>query len=1412
MLETHKRMEGYAELIERKNDLLRAIKALQFEEANRCVSERDVERYPDGQSYGESQLESMKQTQHMLMHLSDQTHRLRRREFNVEEARVALKLVHSEECAEQILTYIIEAENLSTRIFQADTEADRVGLSQSKTMAEKKPEVTSANSGAAMHPQDLSSEPVNLSEEQGSDTIARAMRMIASSLQMLQQEKGKPQVEPASDRARQSKHSDTLFLKMTKAGVIAGVMQYNVDELKHGKQREPFIIWINGVLRNTCNTVSGFDRPWAYLTKLLEFTLVAPGKQNNSGSTGVSAMGSMVNAINRGQSVDPREKAEDMRHMILAHCVSQDEVHSEVGMTSTAQMSEEECTYDQELFPVIMQCIREGQFKTQYSEATLLDPELKTASFLIFTIMYRMSRTILEQLAVSKILAVQWQDMPCSTSTDSIDMFQKMRRGETIRKQYENLMSYLEVALKLQNRGQTHADKLALQRFVTFFETGVGTGELEPAMVYFQMVQDMYISETQTHSIDNGGPTTTAELEKLNRDNRDLKRQIQTLEAKAQSMNNGSGNSIKAAAVMENAFESYNKQCSRCKEYILVNAPFKEKHKMCNTCFRLTPEGKAKQAEYLARQNKHQGVFRKSISPGVSKSNPNHVKINTANIDAANIDGGAAEGGKCFTPPNTGGSVFVSETEMLRMRKAQTDVAKAANGDTAGKTVRFMMLKVVEDQSVQQVEDQSMQQETVAADVNADSAAGDSTTGADAADAADAALELFERRLDSTAGAIAFANAVAIAKASGAVADWDKLVWTPKVPQADAGADGALTLNSKAFWGSSVWNPDAHKESVHLTALNRAAMSGTAVDDRAKKHQRDGTAKPHAPVELRVVEWDDSNDDGATSQHAQTHQHLKSVTEEVVAPIVATGYTDPNVSDMQRIECHPDQDFQVYQGVRYWLATTQQADAVQPNPDKKGKKSVNGMEPPACDPGLNGLYIQNEKMQLQSTLLLQRTSNAQENTFGVATSSKSEPTNSDTAANSSKSAVGEVHAPILSTCADAIADVDAATNVGAAAYVNNAQYDSIPRISFLKAGSGNKTQLLNASGTGHSIPNDSGAAPGGQQSADRESESGQLKQESIYSQCGPMCTITTTKDGSIAFNQANRFNAPVPQNDSSTIMKVVLKTPSVQGDLETVPFIHVGCQCAPTGREGREVQPEKRPVGRHRGDVRAQFKRNQQRHHKAGDSTIKYGFHRKQREANAARQHDHDDHAARQHYIQRIQDGHLTDMEVHEWWLNRPLSNDQVCVQADAIESAPQDFVESQEFVEMLEKTMPEGCNALPQTLTDGERYLEVPIPQEFVEVFEKPDDSQEKTNTIEQIQHELDRMNDANILFQHHSRTWWDEPPVDYRTEEEWLEELEQGRSETPNRDDFYPGAGFEPKCGIVNKMIGDVVTYWSI
>jgi hypothetical protein len=159
-------------------------------------------------------------------------------------------------------------------------------------------------------------------------------------------------------------------------------------------------------------------------------------------------------------------------------------------------MTAEERTFDKELFSVIMNVLQAGPFKTQYSETALVDSELKTASVLIFTIMYRMSRTILEHAAVSKILAEEWKGMAYSSSTESMDMFQKMGSGETIRKQTENLMPYLAVAQRLQSRVQTHSGKLALQRFVALFETGVSNGDLESAMVYFQIVQDLFISET----------------------------------------------------------------------------------------------------------------------------------------------------------------------------------------------------------------------------------------------------------------------------------------------------------------------------------------------------------------------------------------------------------------------------------------------------------------------------------------------------------------------------------------------------------------------------------------------------------------------------------------------------------------------------------------------------------------------------------------------------------------------------------------------------------------------------------------------------------------------------------------------------------------------------------------------------
>jgi hypothetical protein len=125
----------------------------------------------------------MKQTLSKLMHLSDQTGSLRRRALDFGDARVALKLVHSEECTEQMLAYIIEAEDLSTKIFHANTETDRAELSKSRTRVEATCDVTSASDGAAMHSQDLSSEPVNLPEErQGSDMMSDTMRMIASTL------------------------------------------------------------------------------------------------------------------------------------------------------------------------------------------------------------------------------------------------------------------------------------------------------------------------------------------------------------------------------------------------------------------------------------------------------------------------------------------------------------------------------------------------------------------------------------------------------------------------------------------------------------------------------------------------------------------------------------------------------------------------------------------------------------------------------------------------------------------------------------------------------------------------------------------------------------------------------------------------------------------------------------------------------------------------------------------------------------------------------------------------------------------------------------------------------------------------------------------------------------------------------
>jgi hypothetical protein len=289
------------------------------------------------------------------------------------------------------------------------------------------------------------------------------------------------------------------------------------------------------LLRIICNTVGGFDRSWAFLTKLLRFTLVAPGKLNNTASAYGSAMGSIGHAVRHGQPVDPRRNAEDMMAVLQAARKEQDghntseEEDSPHQMKSTEQMTKHEQQMDNSMYPVIMNLVQAGPFKTQYADAALVDADIKKASVVIFTIMYRMPMTILEYATATKILVEEWKFMPFNSTTESMDMFQKCqavkRSGHS-----DWMMPYLAVAQNLQSRAQTYSGKLALQRYVELVETGISEGGLEPAIVYFQTVQNLFINETKTHVIDNVG-STHPEHQNLERLNRDLLRQIQKLQA-----------------------------------------------------------------------------------------------------------------------------------------------------------------------------------------------------------------------------------------------------------------------------------------------------------------------------------------------------------------------------------------------------------------------------------------------------------------------------------------------------------------------------------------------------------------------------------------------------------------------------------------------------------------------------------------------------------------------------------------------------------------------------------------------------------------------------------------------------------------------------------------------------------------
>jgi hypothetical protein len=151
-------------------------------------------------------------------------------------------------------------------------------------------------------------------------------------------------------------------------------------------------------------------------------------------------------------------------------------------------MTEGEQHMDEKLYPVVMQEIQDGNWKKQFTEAAQENSVLKKASIVVFTIMYRMPQTLLEYAAEAKFLAARWKGLPIQNVIESQDLFQMMEKSAATRNATDWMMPYLDVLAKLQTRPPSQAAKLAVQRFVEFFETGISDGELRSALKYFQAV------------------------------------------------------------------------------------------------------------------------------------------------------------------------------------------------------------------------------------------------------------------------------------------------------------------------------------------------------------------------------------------------------------------------------------------------------------------------------------------------------------------------------------------------------------------------------------------------------------------------------------------------------------------------------------------------------------------------------------------------------------------------------------------------------------------------------------------------------------------------------------------------------------------------------------------------------------
>ena len=592
---------------------LHEINQLHIEEATGLVNARDKDRHPDGHAFGLKLVVSMEQTLQNHMHLSNKMGAPRRKAFDFGGAREAMRLVHSAEYTEKILVCIVEAEEFAMRIFTADKERNEERLSRSLRGAVDDDD--GAPGGKAMQSQDLNEVPAVQPQQVHqagpvNSEFALAMNMIAESIAnqnklMMQQQNNKGE-----------SNQTTLFQTLHKAKVLEDIKKLNVDVLTNLTQREEFTLWIEEFFRIICSTVNGYERVWTYLSKLLKFTLVKPAKtQNAAAAASGSVSDSFFKAIKNGQHQNPVLDAELMQSMISnasradAHQSTEDDTNdSDSNQLSCVEgMSGREQLMDEQLFPVLMHLFNNDKWKKFYMDAAQEDPSIKRASFLVFHIMGRMPQTVLEFAAAAKISTEKWKHMPFQTAAETQELCRMMAKGAAIRRDTQWMMEYLEILTLLQKRPTSQAGKRATQAFVELFETGMSSGDLRPAIEYFQVVQSVYLSETKTFTIGSATGQTPQE-QNLAAVNRDLMRQLKIFQDKGTIPVPTVKAAVASAGTPPGAFQEVNKTCNMCNGHFLATKEHMLKHQQCYPCFKTTPAGIAKQAERDAkRRHSYQG-------------------------------------------------------------------------------------------------------------------------------------------------------------------------------------------------------------------------------------------------------------------------------------------------------------------------------------------------------------------------------------------------------------------------------------------------------------------------------------------------------------------------------------------------------------------------------------------------------------------------------------------------------------------------------------------------------------------------------------------------------------------------------------------------------------------------------------